>query len=154
MKLLHNLETSSKLLAAFAIVLGLTALLGVNALSRMSAINHASSELSGKWLPQTIAVLSLRNDLLALRKLEHLIAGDKESIDDAAQKLNDAASALRGNSEQLARVLSEGPAQPQAADMQRLAAAYLAEHEKLAALASRTRRAPCSRGLHSKCSMH
>jgi methyl-accepting chemotaxis protein len=154
MKLLHNLETSSKLLAAFAIVLGLTALLGVNALSRMSAINHASSELSGKWLPQTIAVLSLRNDLLALRKLEHVIAGDKESIDDAAQKLNDAASALRGNSEQLARVLSEGPAQPQAADMQRLAAAYLAEHEKLAALASRTRRAPCSRGLHSKCSMH
>ncbi|NGZ84986.1 methyl-accepting chemotaxis protein [Duganella aceris] len=135
MKLLHNLETSSKLLAAFAIVLGLTALLGVNALSRMSAINHASSELSGKSLPQTIAVLSLRNDLLALRKLEHVIAGDKESIDDAAQKLNDAASALRGNSEQLARVLSEGPAQTQAADMQRLAAAYLAEHEKLAALA-------------------
>lgn len=86
MKFLHNLETSSKLLAAFAIVLGLTTLLGVNALSRMSDIDRASSELSGKWLPQTIAALSLRNDLLELRKLEHVVAGDKDSIDDATQK--------------------------------------------------------------------
>jgi methyl-accepting chemotaxis protein len=136
MKFLHNLETSSKLLAAFAILLSLTTLLGVNALSRMSAINRASSDLSGKWLPQTIAVLSLRHDLLELRKLEHVVAGDKDSIDDATQKMNNAASAFRGNSEQLARVLSEGPAQPQAAEMQRQAGAYLAEHDKLAALAN------------------
>jgi methyl-accepting chemotaxis protein len=135
MKFLHQLETSSKLLAAFAIVLSLTALLGLSALSRMGAINHASSELSGKWLPQAIAVLSLRNDLLELRKLDHVIAGDKDSIDDAAQKLNNAASAFRGNSEQLARVLGEGPAQPQAEELQRMATAYLAEHDKLAAFA-------------------
>jgi methyl-accepting chemotaxis protein len=134
MKFLHNLETSGKLLAAFAIVFGLTALLGLSALSRMSAINHASSELSGKWLPQTIAVLSLRNDLLELRKLEHVIAADKDSIDDAAQKLNDAASAFRGNSEQLSRVLGEGQARSQAVELLRLAAGYLAEHDKLAAL--------------------
>jgi len=41
MKFLHNLETSRKLLAAFAAVLSLTALLGLSALSRISAINHA-----------------------------------------------------------------------------------------------------------------
>lgn len=35
MKILHQLETSSKLLAAFALLLGLTALLGLNALSRL-----------------------------------------------------------------------------------------------------------------------
>jgi methyl-accepting chemotaxis protein len=64
MKFLHNLETSRKLLAAFAIVLGLTALLGVSALSRIAAINHAAVELSGKWLPQTTAALSRRNETL------------------------------------------------------------------------------------------
>jgi methyl-accepting chemotaxis protein len=48
MKFLHNLETSSKLLAAFAAVLSLSVLLGVSALSRMSAIDQASSALSGK----------------------------------------------------------------------------------------------------------
>jgi hypothetical protein len=35
MKILHNLEIASKLLAAFAILISLTALLGLNALSRM-----------------------------------------------------------------------------------------------------------------------
>jgi len=64
MKFLHNLETSRTLLAAFAIVLGLTALLGVSALSRIAAINHAAVELSGKWLPQTTAALSRRNETL------------------------------------------------------------------------------------------
>jgi methyl-accepting chemotaxis protein len=134
MRFLPNLETSSKLLAAFAFVLGLTILLGANALSRMGAINHASEELSGKWLPQTIAVLSLRNDLQELRKMEHVIVSDKDTIDSAGQKLNDAASAFRGNTEQLTRLLSTGTAQALAAELQRLASAYLAEHDKLAAL--------------------
>ncbi|TFW26996.1 methyl-accepting chemotaxis protein, partial [Duganella callida] len=128
MKFLHNLETSSKLLAAFAIVLALTALLGLNALSRMGAINHASAELSGKFLPQTIAVLSLRNDLQELRKLEHVVAADPASIDDAAQAMINAASAFRGNAEQLAHVLGDG------AELQRLAAAYMSEHDRLATL--------------------
>ncbi|NYE59842.1 methyl-accepting chemotaxis protein [Duganella sp. 1224] len=64
MKFLHNLETSRKLLAAFAVVLGLTALLGLSALSRIDAINHAAAELSGTWLPQTTAALSRRNEAL------------------------------------------------------------------------------------------
>ncbi|MRW90824.1 HAMP domain-containing protein [Duganella sp. FT80W] len=134
MKILHNLETSRKLLAAFAVVLGLTALLGLSALSRMSAINRASSELSGKWLPQTIAALSLRNDLQELRKLEHVVAADPDSIDDAPAKLNSAAAALRGNAEQLARVLGEGADQSLAAPLQQLATAYLAEHDRLSIL--------------------
>jgi methyl-accepting chemotaxis protein len=64
MKFLHNLETSRKLLAAFAVVLSLTALVGISALSRIGAINHASAELAGQWLPQTIAALSHRNETL------------------------------------------------------------------------------------------
>jgi methyl-accepting chemotaxis protein len=140
MKLLHKMETSRKLLAAFAVVLSLTALLGLSALSRMSAINHASSELSGKWLPQTIAVLSLRNDLQELRKLEHVVAADPDSVADAALKLANAAAAFRGNAEQLARVLAEGPAQPQAAPLQQLAAAYFGIHERLTALGQEGKR--------------
>jgi methyl-accepting chemotaxis protein len=64
MKFLHNLETSRKLLAAFAVVLSLTALMGLSALSRISAINHASAELAGKWLPQTMSALAKRNEAL------------------------------------------------------------------------------------------
>ncbi|WP_432378367.1 methyl-accepting chemotaxis protein [Duganella sp. P38] len=64
MKILHNLETSRKLLAAFAILLSLTAVVGLSALSRLNAINQASLELSGKWLPQTVDALARRNAAL------------------------------------------------------------------------------------------
>jgi methyl-accepting chemotaxis protein len=134
MKFLHNLETSSKLLAAFAAVLSLSVLLGVSALSRMSAIDQASSELSGKWLPRTIAVLSLRNDLQEVRKLQHVVVADKDSIADADRKLADAMTALRANSGQLARLLDDSPAAT--AELLRQSGEFGAEHDKLVALAA------------------
>ncbi|MES2348047.1 MAG: methyl-accepting chemotaxis protein, partial [Pseudomonadota bacterium] len=134
MKFLHNLETSSKLLAAFAAVLSLSVLLGVSALSRMSAIDQASSELSGKWLPRTIAVLSLRNDLQEVRKLQHVAVADKDSIADADRKLADAMTTLRANSGQLARLLDDSPAAT--AELLRQSGEFGAEHDKLAALAA------------------
>ncbi|GJI94141.1 methyl-accepting chemotaxis protein [Duganella caerulea] len=136
MKFLHNLETSSKLLASFAVLLGLTLLLGLSDLSRMARIDDASSELSDKWLPQTIAVLSLRNDLLEVRKLEHVVVGDKDSIADADRKLGIAYTALRSHTGHLAQVLAETPVKLPAAEMLRLAADYGAEHERMMALAA------------------
>ncbi|MYM99129.1 methyl-accepting chemotaxis protein, partial [Duganella vulcania] len=136
MKFLHNLETSSKLLASFAVLLGLTLLLGLSDLSRMARIDDASSELSDKWLPQTIAVLSLRNDLLEVRKLEHVVVGDKDSIADADRKLGAAYTALRGHTSHLTQVLAEAPVKLLAAEMLRLAADYGAEHERMMALAA------------------
>jgi methyl-accepting chemotaxis protein len=132
MKLLHNLETSSKLLAAFAAVLSFSVLLGASALSRMNAIDQASVELSGKWLPGTIAVLSLRNDLQQVRKLQHVVVADKDSVADADKKLDDAVAALRANSGQLARLL-DGAAE--IAALQRQIGEFGAEHDKLVALA-------------------
>jgi len=136
MKFLHNLETSSKLLASFAVLLGLTLLMGLSDLSRMARIDDASSELSDKWLPQTIAVLSLRNDLLEVRKLEHVVVGDKDSIADADRKLGVAYTALRSHTGHLAQVLAETPVKLLAAEMLRLAADYGAEHERMMALAA------------------
>ncbi|ELX09140.1 methyl-accepting chemotaxis protein I [Janthinobacterium sp. HH01] len=136
MKFLHNLETSSKLLAAFAVLLGLTALLSLSALVRMGRIDDASSELSGKWLPQTIAVLSLRNDLQEVRKLEHVVLADKDSIADADRKLDVAFAALRSNAGQLTRLLAGTPDQPQGAELLRLAADYTTEHDRMIALAA------------------
>ncbi|WP_332851593.1 methyl-accepting chemotaxis protein [Duganella sp. S19_KUP01_CR8] len=136
MKFLHNLEISSKLLAAFAVLLGLTTLLGLSALARMGHIDEASSELSGKWLPQTIAVLSLRNDLQEVRKLEHVVFGDKTSIADADRKLGTAHAALRDHAGQLARLLAETPQQPLGTELLRLVADYTTEHERMIGLAA------------------
>ncbi|HWW69917.1 MAG TPA: methyl-accepting chemotaxis protein, partial [Duganella sp.] len=136
MKFLHNLETSSKLLVAFTTVLALTVLLGLSSLSRMGDVNRASTQLSGTWLPQTIAVLSLKNDLQELRKLEHVVISDKGSIDGSEQKLSLALSAFRDNADRLGRTVNDANVKAQATDLQRLAAAYLAEHGKMMALAN------------------
>jgi len=136
MKFLHNLETSSKLLIAFATVLILTALLGLGSLTRMGAINDASTQLSGSWLPQTIAVLSLKNDLQELRKLEHVVISDKASIEGSEQKLSLALSTFRDNADRLGRTVNDATIKAEAADLQRMASAYLLEHGKMMALAN------------------
>jgi methyl-accepting chemotaxis protein len=135
MKFLHNLETSSKLLVAFATVLALTVLLGIGSLARMRDINQVSTQLSSTWLPQTIAALSLKSDLMELRKLEHVVISDKASIDGSEQKLNVALSAFRDNADRLARTIDDPKLKAEAVELQRSALAYLAEHEKLMALA-------------------
>jgi methyl-accepting chemotaxis protein len=134
MKFLHNLETSSKLLVAFATVLILTVLLGLSSLSRMGDINQASTQLSGSWLPQTIAALSLKNDLQELRKLEHVVISDKASIDGSEQKLSLALSAFRDNADRLGRTVNDANTKAEATELQRMAVAYLAEHDKMMAL--------------------
>ena len=136
MKFLHNLETSSKLLVAFATVLVLTVLLGLSSLSRMGDINQASTQLSGSWLPQTIAALSLKNDLQELRKLEHVVISDKASIEGSEQKLSLALSAFGDNADRLVRTVNDANAKAEATELQRMAAAYLAEHAKMMALAN------------------
>ncbi len=140
MKFLHNLETSSKLLVAFTTVLVLTVLLGFSSLLRMGDINQASTQLSGTWLPQTIAVLSLKNDLQELRKLEHVVISDKGSIEGSEQKLSLALSAFRDNADRLVRTVNEANIKAQATDLQRMAASYLAEHDKMMALANESKK--------------
>ena len=140
MKLLHNLETSSKLLVAFTTVLMLTVLLGWSSLARMGDINHASTQLSGSWLPQTIAVLSLKNDLQELRKLEHVVISDKASIEGSEQKLSLALSAFRDNADRLGRTVNQANVKAEATELQRLAASYLAEHQKMMALANESKK--------------
>ena len=136
MKFLQNLATASKLLAAFAFVLSLTTLLGAATLSRMSDINRASATLSGQWLPEIIAVLGMKNDLQELRQWEaqHILASDKESIDNIDKKLIAAMPAYRNSVEQFARGSGEPAPQAMAAQLLRLSGEFAVEQDKLLAL--------------------
>src|SRR5476649_2402280 len=109
MKFLQNLDTASKLLGAFALVLGLTVLLGVCALGRMADIDRASAALSGKWLPDIIAAQALKHDLQELRtwQTQHILSTDKEGIDNLDKKLTDAMTAYRANVAQSATTLTD-----------------------------------------------
>jgi len=119
MPFLQNLTTTSKLLGAFALVLGLTVLLGVSALGRMGDIDHASGALSGKWLPDIMATQALKHDLQELRtwQTQHILSADKEGIDSLDKKLTDAIKAYRANVAQLSTTLIDAAPQAMAAQL-------------------------------------
>src|SRR5471032_227477 len=119
MPFLQNLATTSKLLGAFALVLGLTVLLGVSALGRMGDIDHASGALSGKWLPDIMATQALKHDLQELRtwQTQHILSADKEGIDSLDKKLTDAIKAYRANVAQLSTTLIDAAPQAMAAQL-------------------------------------
>ena len=123
-------------IASAVTLLILTALLGLGSLTRMGAINDASTQLSGSWLPQTMAVLSLKNDLQELRKLEHVVVSDKGSIEGSEQKLTVALSTFHDNADRLGRTVNDANIKAEAVELQRMASAYLAEHGKMMALAN------------------
>jgi methyl-accepting chemotaxis protein len=75
MKILHQLETSSKLLAAFALVLTLTALLGLNALSRLRDMMLISGLASKQEAAQRAAELYNGAQIITYSLLGGLIAG-------------------------------------------------------------------------------
>ncbi|MES2113574.1 MAG: methyl-accepting chemotaxis protein [Pseudomonadota bacterium] len=81
MKHFLNLKIGSKLLAAFAVVLLLTALTGAFAIVELAQVDQAAGELGGRWMPNSHAANALRFDLVRLRTsmLQHLLAnGDAD----------------------------------------------------------------------------
>src|SRR5471032_1316208 len=136
MPFLQNLATTSKLLGAFALVLGLTVLLGVSALGRMGDIDHASGALSGKWLPDIMATQALKHDLQELRtwQTQHILSADKEGIDSLDKKLTDAIKTYRANMAQLSTTLIDAAPQAMAAQLARSAGDFAEEQAKLLAL--------------------
>ncbi|WP_296001377.1 methyl-accepting chemotaxis protein [Rugamonas sp.] len=136
MKFLQNLATASKLLAAFALVLGLTVLLGVSALGRMGDIDRASTRLSGKWLPDIISTLSLKHDLQELRtwQAQHILSADQDGIDALDKKLNDATAAYRANLAQLSSTLTDPAPQAMVTQLTRQGADFAQEQARLLAL--------------------
>src|SRR5471030_2490722 len=136
MPFLQNLTPTSKLLGAFALVLGLTVLLGVSALGRMGDIDHASGALSGKWLPDIMATQALKHDLQELRtwQTQHILSADKEGIDSLDKKLTDAMTAYRANVTQLSTTLTDAAPQAMAAQLARLSADFAQQQAALLAL--------------------
>ncbi|MES2115387.1 MAG: methyl-accepting chemotaxis protein, partial [Pseudomonadota bacterium] len=136
MNFLRNLETSSKLLAAFALVLCLNLLQGLASLSHMHTLDQASGALSGRWLPQTSAMLTLKADLQELRKLQRAILDDKKDIDQDDKKLTVAMHDFRDNVDQLTRMLDDNGTQAQTAELRRLTGNFALDQARLAELAA------------------
>ncbi|MDC8759967.1 methyl-accepting chemotaxis protein [Janthinobacterium fluminis] len=144
MSYFRNLNTAPKLLGGFACVLALTVLLGVAALLRMGDMRQAAALLSATWLPATIEVLALRNDLQEVRRweLQHILAadGEAEAIVAIDRKAALAWASYQHNRQRFARRLGEVRQRAVFAQLDRHWQGYGVEHAALLALSKAGRK--------------
>ena len=67
MPLLKNMSIAAKLSAAFAMMLGLLALLALFAFTRLQVVQHESRVISGNWLPATRQAYAMKVDAADFR---------------------------------------------------------------------------------------
>ena len=93
---LQNMRVGSQLLAGFALVLSLTAVLGGLALLSLQRVNQASDELAVKWMPGVGHLAAMRAATLEFRELEvkHSVASDASYMSEYEDKMKAAADRI------------------------------------------------------------
>ncbi|TFW09873.1 methyl-accepting chemotaxis protein [Oxalobacteraceae bacterium OM1] len=137
MTFLRNLGIGAKLVLAFAIVLGLAALLGGFSILRLGQVNATATELESNWMPGSTGALQLKAALARYRiqELQYLLAEDDAVRTRYEQRMKDhaakAASAVEGY-----RKLADSPAETAIqAELEDLWQRYQQAHEKVIAQA-------------------
>jgi methyl-accepting chemotaxis protein len=83
MKWLHELKLSTKLSLAFAVVLLLTACVGVFSIAKLAVVNSTASELSSRWMPSLRVVQDLKSQIARVRtrEFQYIISNDPAEMD-------------------------------------------------------------------------
>ncbi|WP_349742174.1 methyl-accepting chemotaxis protein [Roseateles cavernae] len=97
MQVLKNMSIAAKLSAAFAIMLGLLAILALFAFSRLQLVQAESRTISGNWLPSVQAINGLSADIVEFRigLIVNLNATDATQSASSAKSMEDASAAAQ-----------------------------------------------------------
>ena len=108
MQLLKNMSIAAKLSAAFAVMLGLLAILALFAFSRLQVVQAESRTISGNWLPAVryagamdVAIAEFRIGLL-----QAMAASTPEQTGIAEKNMTDASKSLTDNDGAYAKLIS------------------------------------------------
>ncbi|NUU01639.1 methyl-accepting chemotaxis protein [Herbaspirillum robiniae] len=83
----HNLNIARKLAFSFAVVIALTVMLGLFAVTQLKEVNKASSEIVSRWMPAMDAAREIQGSLPLVRIAElELVTAVQPSERDAANK--------------------------------------------------------------------
>ena len=83
MKWLHDLKLATKLGLAFAVVLALTAAVGVFSIAKLAQVNSTAAALSSHWMPATRVVQDLKSQIARIRtrELQYIISDQQAEMD-------------------------------------------------------------------------
>jgi methyl-accepting chemotaxis protein len=83
MKWLHELKLATKLGLAFAVVLVLTACVGVFSIAQLAHVNNTAGELSSRWMPSMRVVQDLKSQIARVRtrEFQYIISSEQSEMD-------------------------------------------------------------------------
>ncbi len=93
-----QVRIGARLTMAFAVVLGLTALLGAVAVVSLAKVDETAMELADKWLPSVGDTSAARAAILEVRELEvkHARAADASYMSEYEDKIKEATALVTG----------------------------------------------------------
>ena len=133
MKSLYDLRIAVKLVLSFSVVLVLCTILGVFSIVQLGRVNQTSTDIETNWLPSIHALLELKFNVSRIRSLEsqHILSTDDAEMKALEQKLTEQLAALKKNTGDYAKLISEPEEKRIFADFTKNWDAYLVEHDKL-----------------------
>ncbi|MES2349467.1 MAG: MCP four helix bundle domain-containing protein, partial [Pseudomonadota bacterium] len=136
MKWFYDLKIATKLVTAFMAVLGLMLANGVISIANMGTINGSTLDLYTNWLPSVRAVMTVKSDLLLVRRweLSSFLYSDGPARTNVNTRMAAALSQLGKDTAVYAAQVSEPAEKRVYGEMVKSMAGYLASHEKIMSL--------------------
>ena len=108
MQFLTDMSIAAKLRAAFAVMLGLIALLAFFAYSRLGVVQAESATISDNWLPAVSYANAVDTGLAEFRisVLQHVAATEPAQFTIAEKNMSDAAARVKSNSDKYVKLIS------------------------------------------------
>ena len=136
MSIFNDMKIGTKLIGSFAVLLGITAFLGVFALSQMNRMNDATTEITGNWLPavQAISEINTNTSDLRIGEMSHVLSTEDKAMEKYEKEISDLAVSIDKNIKIYEKLISSPEEQRMYDDFMQKWNLYVAEHRKLLTL--------------------
>ncbi|OQW39369.1 MAG: chemotaxis protein [Proteobacteria bacterium SG_bin4] len=133
MEYFSNMKIGNKLIGSFAILLCITAFLGLFSLTQLNNLNTASTEITGNWLPasKVAAEMNIQTSDLRIAEMSHVLSTTDQDMQRYEKNIAELTLALENNRKESAKLVANPEEQKIFDSFSRKWEAYLIEHHKL-----------------------
>jgi len=136
MSMFSNMRIGTKLIGSFAVLLGITALLGVFSLFQLRGLNNATVEITSNWLPASryAADLNLNTSDLRIAEMQHVLSTSDQDMQHYEKIIAGLMATIEKNSIESARLVASPEEQKIFDEFSKRWKNYLNDHRQLITL--------------------
>jgi len=136
MKWFYDLRISRKLIASFAIVAIMVAVLGAFSINQLDKVNGASTEMATNWLPtiRTLSTIELTVSHIRSFELQHILAKDPKEYDEIENSAKQQVENLKKQQALYVTQITEPEEKALYPEVEKQIASFLTEHDKILAI--------------------